>query len=1003
MPFIAGTSLDDWIKKNGTPSQKQVAGLIRKLAVALLEAHRRGVIHRDLKPGNIMIEKTARGTHEPIIVDFGLARREKGMDLRLTRTGAPMGTPAYMPPEQLKGQLDKMGVNCDVYSLGATMYELLTGKLPFNKSNWVALTDDILHAPPPHPKTLRPDVDPRLAEICLKCLTKKPEDRYPSMKELADDLESYLNPRPPSAKPSPKNTVEAVFADIAGVTDRPLRQAVAPGRRDWVLLGVLVAAVAGVVFLLFTGVVVYVATDYGTVKIELSDPQADVQIKVDGNVVTLKSPDGTVTLKPGKHEMEVTSDTFKTVTKSFTLKRGKNESVVVTLEAKDAAGAPGRTSPAAGAVAATVVSKPKSESPRANGRIPGIVAWYRLDGVVEDAVGNNRPSLIRDISFVTGKTGQGAKFAANGYIEIPDAPALSNLTYTLEAWVRPDGPGPDDDALGSVIIGKGRAGGIATTVILSWRSTDDRFVLTVGDVGTRLVSSRTFAPGQFYHVAASNDGAIHKLYVNGVFEGQLAQANTPVYEASIPWSIGANPSLFSIARRTWNGVIDEVAIYNRALTDAEIRFLYDPAADAAAMPSVTKAESGFLPLFNGKDLTGWSVDTGNLSGDASQWTVANGVIVAQSPHFSKRNYLLTDKDYTDFVLRFEFAVDEKSHGAVALRAVPGEQVPYGNQTIFDHPLIKLSGPGRPPTDATGASHWLRDGNAHTLPLRAPAMTVGGWHKLEVTVQGPVCTATLDGKGLVDTTLHPNENTYSGIVPGLKRTSGKVGFQINTGTVRYRNIEIKELPAPPPPGAAAKPPEWRSLFNGKDLTGWVGKNGQPAAWKAENDYVEVTPGLGNIWTKETFGDFELHAEFWIPREAGKKDQGRGNSGIYLQGRYEIQILDSFDNPTKPEVACGALYGQIAPSKNASKPPGEWQSFDITFRAPRVDSNGNVTAQGRLTVLLNGSKVIDNAQFDKASTQSLDANQGTPGPIMLQDHGNRVRFRNLRIKPMDGQAQ
>ncbi len=190
-----------------------------------------------------------------------------------------------------------------------------------------------------------------------------------------------------------------------------------------------------------------------------------------------------------------------------------------------------------------------------------------------------------------------------------------------------------------------------------------------------------------------------------------------------------------------------------------------------------------------------------------------------------------------------------------------------------------------------------------------------------------------------------------------------------------------------------------LFDGKDLSGWLARRGGgPAGWKVENGYMEVVPKTGDIYTKEKFGDFQLHVEFWLPLMANAKGQACSNSGVYLQGRYEIQVLDSYNNETYPDGSCGALYKIHAPSKNASKPPEQWQTYDITFRAPRVDAQGKVTEKGVVTVVHNGVTVIDNGLFDHPTGGELDNQQGTPGPILLQDHGNKVRFRNIWLKPL-----
>ncbi len=191
-----------------------------------------------------------------------------------------------------------------------------------------------------------------------------------------------------------------------------------------------------------------------------------------------------------------------------------------------------------------------------------------------------------------------------------------------------------------------------------------------------------------------------------------------------------------------------------------------------------------------------------------------------------------------------------------------------------------------------------------------------------------------------------------------------------------------------------------LFNGKDLSGWTSLKGDPATWKVMDGYMEV--GRGDIMTKEKFGpDFQLHVEFWLPLMADKKGQARANSGVYLQGRYEIQVLDSYMRPANETYAngtCGALYRIIAPSKNANKPPEQWQTYDITFHSPRVDDKGKVTEKGRLTVVFNGETIIDNGTFDKVTGGALDEKMGEPGPIRLQDHGAKVRYRNIWLKPI-----
>jgi serine/threonine protein kinase/WD40 repeat protein len=186
MAFVEGKPLGEYAALRPL-SPRQSAALVRKLALALDEAHRRGVVHRDLKPANIMIDK--RG--EPIIMDFGLARRARAGDPRLTQDGACMGTPAYMPPEQIKGEIDAMGPASDIYSLGVILYELLARRLPFSGDVMALLARVVTEEPPP-PSQFCPDLDPELEAICLTAMAKKIEDRHGSMAELAAALLQYL-------------------------------------------------------------------------------------------------------------------------------------------------------------------------------------------------------------------------------------------------------------------------------------------------------------------------------------------------------------------------------------------------------------------------------------------------------------------------------------------------------------------------------------------------------------------------------------------------------------------------------------------------------------------------------------------------------------------------------------------------------------------------------------------------------------------------------------------
>jgi hypothetical protein len=191
MPYIEGRPLSALVRPD--MPEAEAADLVRRLALALEAAHQKGIIHRDLKPGNIMLNEHG----DPVVMDFGLARRANRDDVRLTQSGIVVGTPAYMPPEQLEGAGAPLGPACDVYALGVILYELLTGRLPF-QGTMAQLVCQVMMDPPQPPSRFRPDLDFRLDDICLKALAKKPQDRYPSMAALAADLQRCLSEPPPT-------------------------------------------------------------------------------------------------------------------------------------------------------------------------------------------------------------------------------------------------------------------------------------------------------------------------------------------------------------------------------------------------------------------------------------------------------------------------------------------------------------------------------------------------------------------------------------------------------------------------------------------------------------------------------------------------------------------------------------------------------------------------------------------------------------------------------------
>jgi serine/threonine protein kinase/Leucine-rich repeat (LRR) protein len=359
MAYIDGKPLSEFAKPDKPIPQRQVAAIIRKLALALQEAHDHGVVHRDLKPANIMVNKR----RELVIMDFGLARLLKKPgeeEARLTQSGAVMGTPMYMSPEQVMGDTAAIGPATDIYSLGVIMYELLTGRPPF-RGLVTAVLAHIVVDEPARPSSIRMDIDPALETICLKAMAKKIDARYTSMSDLATALGEYLNANRAasvsevgwveSARPTDlKSEISNRKSQVVGLED-PAQPTPPPSdhRARTKRIGAVAAAfiIAALGFAAFE--VYRIETDYGMLVVEINDEQVAAKLKNDGLVIedaansrgfniTAAGPhpgySGMYRLPEGQGlKLLVLDDTgLEVATNEFKLTRGGNVRVRVTME-----------------------------------------------------------------------------------------------------------------------------------------------------------------------------------------------------------------------------------------------------------------------------------------------------------------------------------------------------------------------------------------------------------------------------------------------------------------------------------------------------------------------------------------------------------------------------------------------------------------------------------------------------------------------------------------------
>ncbi|QDT35414.1 LamG-like jellyroll fold domain-containing protein [Thalassoglobus polymorphus] len=352
MAYIPGRPLKDFTKSKKSHSEKQIATTIRKLAVGLAQAHKIGVVHRDLKPANIMVDKQG----EPVVMDFGLARRSSSDDVQVTQSGAILGTPAYMSPEQVEGNQAAIGPQADIYALGIIMYELITGEMPY-KGSLMSILQQIGNNNPAKPSELRTNIDPRLENICLKMMAGDLKKRYSSMNEVAADLHDVLRnpskkqrkdqgrkngPKPAAistpheesnpalisieqSKPYAEQLRKKKITTTSKTTSKPAGNATPSSPNKNLLIA---GGLGGLILLL--GIVFIVRIGKYDVQITLDDPS--IQLSIDGEEVVIKNGQDIIKLSAGKHQLQLKKAGLTTHVEEFTVtKNGKTALRAVVL------------------------------------------------------------------------------------------------------------------------------------------------------------------------------------------------------------------------------------------------------------------------------------------------------------------------------------------------------------------------------------------------------------------------------------------------------------------------------------------------------------------------------------------------------------------------------------------------------------------------------------------------------------------------------------------------
>ena len=467
------------------------------------------------------------------------------------------------------------------------------------------------------------------------------------------------------------------------------------------------------------------------------------------------------------------------------------------------------------------------------------------------------------------------------------------------------------------------------------------------------------------------------------------------------------------------------------------------------------AATGWKPLFNGKNLKGWSVHYASKTpADAppptSLFAVENGAIhvyPTQPAGGEQPNaYLETEASYQDYVISLEYRWGEKKFAPrLALvrdagliyhvhRTRPSDwpagseaQIQEGDvgdswavSTQLSSFVNPKTGRYAPPEDGGVRVTVGHDGTfertRHNRVNEYP-----GWNTLEVMVRGDRATHVVNG--VTNMRVYDIRGWDAATKSWVKVEKGRIALQAESAEIFYRNIRIRPLtkaddmppepkatevwfpvPAHVTPGATAGAPPSDAiiLFDGKNLDAWKSARADgPARWKIVNGEMVVAPGTGDIQTREKFGDVQLHVEWCAPvLPADKVNQDRGNSGVFLQDVYEVQVLDTFENKTYVNGQAASIYKQFPPLVNAATAAGNWQVYDIVFTAPRFAADGSLDSPARLTVFHNGVLVQNNVVLGGGTTY-IGAPSYQPHadlPLRLQDHSHEVRFRNIWLRKL-----
>ncbi|HEX7448953.1 MAG TPA: protein kinase [Pirellulales bacterium] len=569
MTLIDGEPLSKLIERGRPLAERSAATIVRKLAQALSEAHRKGIVHRDIKPGNIIIDR--RG--QPVLMDFGLARRYDANEATLTASGDLVGTPAYMAPEQALSRHDQIGPPTDIYALGVVLYELLTGHRPF-EGDTSAVLGQIATAEPRPPSALRAGLDLRLDAICRRALSKHPAARFGSMREFAEALREYLKAAEASQAGGFPSLDAPEFVQLVSGLNTQLATIAKRQRVAWWRWAIAPAAI--VVAILLGWLLVprgpLVVTNVGIDPQLLAD--ASLSFFLDDREITAKQAQEPMELAPGDHELLVRRQEL--VVKHYRFH------VEPPLVSADVTQPPVAEIELREVKEVAVVKLP-----------PPVLRWdFEGAGVDEKAsVSDGKPGKTRT---APGIRGQAAAFSGAGdQITVADDPWLhAKSALTVAAWVHPN------SARAGHVAGRWSTKG---SYLLDWADGVYSFRVAYpvgGTTGTPVAIQAFGATGQWSHVVAVYDGAKLSLYMDGQLTASQELARSELLRRTvefarrgeIPTALQDNRQPFELGGGGFQGLIDEVDFWDVALSAEQVTKLFESYPPAPSPPPSASGE-----------------------------------------------------------------------------------------------------------------------------------------------------------------------------------------------------------------------------------------------------------------------------------------------------------------------------------------------------------------------------------------------------------------------------